>query len=118
MNSTKMYSIHSYFQPKLNKSGDVLVLYLYGNLINKIENLGGFKNLVSLYLQNNQISVIENIQHLKKLKKLYLGHNNISVLEGLTNNIQLEELYIEKQYLNEGACLCLDPRSVMALTVS
>lgn len=109
---------HSDFQPKVTKSKDVLVLYLYGNLIQRMENLDNFTNLMFLYLQKNQICVMENLQNLKNLKKLYIGHNNINVLEGLTKNNQLEELHIEKQIVSEGSPFCFDPRSLTALKVS
>lgn len=94
------------------------MLYLYNNEIESIENLSGFPNLTSLYLQNNKIEKMENFQNLVKLRKLYIGRNKIGVLEGLEPLENLEELHIEKQCLPDNSPLCLDPRTILSLSVS
>ncbi|CAH2010766.1 unnamed protein product [Acanthoscelides obtectus] len=103
--------------PKHPPSRDLQVLYLYNNKITTIENLY-FPNLTCLYLQNNAITKIENLEHLVSLKKLFIGHNKISVLEGMNNLEHLEELHIEKQDIPEGSNFCVDPRTILALSVS
>lgn len=93
------------------------MLYLHNNAISKIQNLHNLLNLRNLYLQRNKIAKIENLNTLTKLQRLYLGHNEISVIENLENLKQLEELHIEKQNLENGDKLCIDPRSIYSLMV-
>jgi len=91
----------------------VQVLYLYDNLIPKIENLGWLsKSLHSLYLQNNQISIMEGLDCLPRLQKLFLDGNRIQKVEGLENCPELEELHISNQKLTRGAALSFDPQSM------
>ena len=58
-------------------------LYLRDNLIKSISNLDGLTNLKSLDLANNQIKVIENMSHLKRLETLNLEQNLISTVDAL-----------------------------------
>lgn len=83
-----------------------------------IENLQFASNLTHLYLQHNVISKIENVDSLKKLETLYLGYNKIQVVEGLEQLKYLAVLQIENQQLSFGESLCLDPRSILTLSVS
>ncbi|KAJ8960134.1 hypothetical protein NQ318_003853, partial [Aromia moschata] len=59
---------------------------------------------------------MENLTNLRGLKKLFVGKNRISVLEGLESFECLEELHIEKQYLSDSNALCVDPRTIFALS--
>ncbi|CAF5066226.1 unnamed protein product, partial [Rotaria sp. Silwood1] len=77
------------------------VIYLYDNIINKIENFNFAENLTHLYLQNNRIQKLENLDCCSKLQKLYIGGNQIQVLEGLDKCIYLTEIYAENQRLPE-----------------
>lgn len=61
---------------------------------------------------------MENFQNLVKLKKLYIGRNKICVIEGLEALKNLEELHVEKQSLSDNSSLCLDPRTILSLSVS
>ncbi|TNV88203.1 hypothetical protein FGO68_gene9687 [Halteria grandinella] len=77
--------------------GNLRVLYLFDNYIDKIDGLNTLKNIVQLSLYNNQITIMEGFDGLPMLKKLYLEKNRISRLEGLTACRQLEELYLSQQ---------------------
>ncbi|CAF1036551.1 unnamed protein product [Rotaria sp. Silwood1] len=92
------------------------VIYLYDNILNKIENLNFAENLTHLYLQNNRLQKLENLDYCPKLQKLYLGGNQIQVLEGLDKCIHLKEIYIENQRLPEGEKLVFEPRTLQCLS--
>ncbi|CAF1125586.1 unnamed protein product [Rotaria sordida] len=92
------------------------VIYLYDNILNKIENLNFAENLTHLYLQNNRLQKLENLDYCPKLQKLYLGGNQIQVLEGLDKCMQLKEIYIENQRLPEGEKLVFEPRTLQCLS--
>lgn len=92
------------------------MIYLYDNIITKIENFNFAENLTHLYLQNNRIQKLENLDYCPKLQKLYLGGNHIQVLEGLEKCPQLSEIYIENQRLPEGEKLVFEPRTLQCLS--
>ena len=92
------------------------MIYLYDNIISKIENLNFAENLTYLYLQNNRIQKLENLNFCPKLQKLYLGGNQIQVLEGLDRCPFLSEIYIENQHLPEGEKLVFEPRTLQCLS--
>ncbi|CAF0904576.1 unnamed protein product [Rotaria sp. Silwood1] len=92
------------------------VIYLYDNIINKIENFNFAENLTHLYLQNNRIQKLENLDCCSKLQKLYIGGNQIQVLEGLDKCIYLTEIYAENQRLPEGEKLVFEPRTLQCLS--
>ncbi|CAF1414225.1 unnamed protein product [Rotaria sordida] len=92
------------------------VIYLYDNIINKIENINFAENLTYLYLQNNRIQKLENLDYCSKLQKLYIGGNQIQVLEGLDKCIYLTEIYAENQHLPEGEKLVFEPRTLQCLS--
>ncbi|CAF1103350.1 unnamed protein product [Rotaria sordida] len=92
------------------------VIYLYDNIINKIENINFAENLTHLYLQNNRIQKLENLDYCSKLQKLYIGGNQIQVLEGLDKCIYLTEIYAENQHLPEGEKLVFEPRTLQCLS--
>ncbi len=92
------------------------VIYLYDNMLTKIENLNFAENLTHLYLQNNRIHKLENLDCCLKLQKLYLGGNHIQVLEGLDRCIHLTEIYVENQRLPEGEKLVFEPRTLQCLS--
>lgn len=48
------------------------VLYLYDNLLQKVDGLSGLSRLTHLYLQNNYLESLEGISGLPNLTKLYL----------------------------------------------
>ncbi|RUS85234.1 hypothetical protein EGW08_006995 [Elysia chlorotica] len=97
---------------------NLIVLYLYDNLLNRVPCLNSNCSLTHLYLQNNNISKIENLGALGRLQKLYLGGNAITVLEGLDKQHQLQELHVENQRLPTGEQLLFDPRSLRSLSNS
>ncbi|CAF2438380.1 unnamed protein product [Rotaria sp. Silwood2] len=92
------------------------VIYLYDNIISKIENLNFAENLTHLYLQNNRIQKLENLDCCPKLQKLYIGGNQIQVLEGLDKCAYLTEIYAENQRLPEGEKLVFEPRTLQCLS--
>ncbi|CAF1152439.1 unnamed protein product [Adineta steineri] len=92
------------------------VIYLYDNILTKIENLNFAENLTHLYLQNNRLQKLENLDCCPKLQKLYLGGNQIQVLEGLDKNIHIKEIYIENQRLPQGEKLVFEPRTLQCLS--
>ena len=97
----------------LEECRKVQVLYLYDNMIPKIENLGWLsKSLHSLYLQNNQIQVMEGLDCLPRLQKLFLDGNKIQKVEGLEQCPLLDELHISNQKLPRGASLSFEPESM------
>merc|ERR1711988_428823 len=73
------------------------ILYLQGNLIGKIENLGRLRELVYLNLCLNNVRKIENLEQNEALEKLDMTCNfvlNPLCLENLKVNQRLEELYM------------------------
>jgi protein phosphatase 1 regulatory subunit 42 len=92
------------------------VIYLYDNILTKIENLNFAENLTHLYLQNNRIQKLENLDSCPKLQKIYLGGNQIQVVEGLDKCPHLTEIYIENQRLPEGEKLVFEPRTLQCLS--
>jgi len=94
----------------------VQVLYLYDNLIPRIENLAVLsKTLSHLYLQNNHIQNMSGLECLPRLTKLYLEGNEIQRIECLQHCQGLEELHISNQRLPPGLSLTFDENSLMAL---
>lgn len=92
------------------------VIYLYDNILTKIENINFAENLTHLYLQNNRLQKLENLDGCPKIQKLYLGGNQIQVVEGLDKCMNLKELYIENQHLPEGEKIVFDPRTLQSLS--
>lgn len=95
---------------------NLTVIYLYDNLLTKIENFQFAENLTHLYLQNNRIQKLSNLGHCSKLEKLYLGGNQIQVIEGLDQCFRLTELYVENQRLPDGEKLLFEPRTLRTLS--
>lgn len=60
----------SYVQDNLDHCRSLRVLYLYDNLISRIEHLDSLASITHLYLQNNHITRMENLSSLNKLTKL------------------------------------------------
>ena len=92
------------------------VIYLYDNILNKIQNINFAENLTHLYLQNNRIKKLENLDCCFKLQKLYIGGNQIQVLEGLDQCTCLTEIYAENQRLPDGEKLVFEPRTLHCLS--
>lgn len=68
-------------------------LDFYDNQIEKIENLGQFKEtLTTLDLSFNRFKKIENLDELVHLRKLFLVHNHINKIENLQTLTKLELL--------------------------
>ena len=68
--SSFLLYMYMYEQDGLSNCHALSVLYLYDNLISKIEGLASCRNLTHLYLQNNHISRIEGLDNLHRLSKL------------------------------------------------
>ena len=92
------------------------VIYLFDNLIDRIEGLSSLKNLIQLSLYNNHIYRMEGMEGLISLRRLYLEKNQISRLEGLTSCRNLEELYISCQVI--GTEFTFDEYSLAAISGS
>merc|ERR1711988_1696069 len=73
------------------------ILYLQGNVIGKIENLGRLRELNYLNLCLNNVRKIENLENNEALEKLDLTCNFVRdplCIENLKANKRLEELYL------------------------
>jgi protein phosphatase 1 regulatory subunit 42 len=116
MNFLSVFHILIYIQDPIPQCRLLTVIYLYDNILTKIENLNFAENLTHLYLQNNRLQKLENLDYCPKLQKLYLGGNQIQVLEGLDKCPYLTEIYIENQRLPEGEKLVFEPRTLQCLS--
>lgn len=76
-------------------------LYLYGNLIDNLDFLGGVEEMTNeVAFENNKITSIKGLSSLKKIKeKLYLNNNKITSLYGLQNLKTIRSLYIHNNPL-------------------
>lgn len=78
--------------------GDLKILQLQDNCIERIENLGRLRKLEYLNLAMNNIEQIENTQPLEKLEKLDLTLNFIGKLSGIDIlrdcNVHLKSLFL------------------------
>eukprot|EP01064_Diplonema_japonicum_P024308 TRINITY_DN3484_c0_g6_i1.p1 TRINITY_DN3484_c0_g6~~TRINITY_DN3484_c0_g6_i1.p1 ORF type:complete len:368 (+),score=95.24 TRINITY_DN3484_c0_g6_i1:55-1158(+) len=85
-------------------------LYLQENCLRKIEGLGTLTQLVSINLANNFITKIEGLEGLTKLKSLNLKQNKLKTKSDIVALIAVESLetvdltgnYIEDQDVMEG----------------
>merc|ERR1711959_795939 len=84
------------------------VLYLYDNVISRIEGLQSVTHLKDLYLQNNNIEEIGGLDHNAHLEALHLDNNCISHLGGLTNTTALHELHLGGQRLLDDVFFTFD----------
>lgn len=101
--------------PSFATCRNLVVLYLYNNRIEKIENLEGLSQLTHLYLSRNNIRHLAHLSQLHSLQKLYITHNKISVVEGLEDLKELRELHMGSQRLPPEDSLTFDPRSIAAV---
>nr|XP_027212240.1 protein tilB homolog [Penaeus vannamei] len=78
------------------------ILYLQGNLIAKIENLGRLRELEYLNLALNNIEVIEGLERCESLRKLDLTANFVSEL---TSILSLQDLpNLKELFLTGNPC--------------
>lgn len=70
------------------------MLELGDNRIRKIENLGRLSSLHGLWLGRNKITMIENLEPLTELRRISFQSNRIERIQGLAHLHQLEELYL------------------------
>lgn len=94
----------------------VQILFLYDNLICKMENFDHLRSLRVLYLQNNHITKIEGLSNCINLRRIVLDGNMITVLEGLENCSHLEELMFNNQKISTP--LTIDEYSVAGISSS
>lgn len=94
------------------------VLYLYDNVISRIEGLTQVPHLKDLYLQNNNIEEIGGLESNSELEALHLDNNCVSHLGGLVNNTQLHELHLNGQRLSEDVYFTFDIPTLEALSWS
>jgi Leucine-rich repeat (LRR) protein len=78
----------------LRMTPGVRVLYLYDNVIRRMNAFDSLTKLTHLYLQNNLIERITGLERLTSLTKLYLDGNRISYVDGLERCGNLEELHV------------------------
>jgi dynein assembly factor 1 len=81
----KLYLHHKGFDSigGLEEYTDVKVLWLEGNALRRIENLGACTQLRQLYVHQNLISRIEGLESLAQLDSLNISDNYISHISGL-----------------------------------
>ncbi|XP_047494652.1 dynein axonemal assembly factor 11-like [Penaeus chinensis] len=78
------------------------ILYLQGNLISKIENVGRLRELEYLNLALNNIEVIEGLERCESLRKLDLTANFVSEL---TSILSLQDLpNLKELFLTGNPC--------------
>merc|ERR1711988_2085542 len=79
---------------------------LHQHEIEKIENLDKLcRRLQILYLQGNVIGKIENLGRLRELNYLNLCLNNIRRIENLENNEALEKLDLTCNFVRDPMCI-------------
>jgi protein phosphatase 1 regulatory subunit 42 len=93
------------------------VLYLYGNAIEKVENLDFATKLTHLYLQNNRLTDFPS-EGFGSLQKLFLDGNQITTFTGLQQATNLQELHLKHQQLQEGQCLTVSMDTLHAVSFS
>lgn len=93
------------------------MLYLYGNAIEKVENLDFATKLTHLYLQNNRLTDFPQ-DGFGSLQKLFLDGNQITTFTGLQEATNLQELHLKHQQLQESQCLTVSMDTLHALSFS
>lgn len=96
----------------------VRVLYLYDNVIRRLQGFDDLTKLTHLYLQNNLIERITGLDRLVNLAKLYLDGNRISYVDGLEKCGRLEELHVSGQRLGPSEELRFNPGCMEAVGTS
>lgn len=76
-----------------NKLLSVTTLILTNNVLQTLNNLKYFKNLISLQLDRNQLKHIDDFPQLHKLTTLWLNNNNLNDLHSLLPILQKQVLY-------------------------
>ena len=77
-----------YSSPGLNDK-----LYLHFKGWKKIEEcLGEYNGVRALWLEGNGLRTLENLGNLKELRCLYIQQNCLESIEGLEENIQLDAI--------------------------
>eukprot|EP00762_Andalucia_godoyi_P005747 ANDGO_06389.mRNA.1 Leucine-rich repeat-containing protein ODA7 len=84
------------------------ILYLHFKGLMRISNLDKWTGLKALWLEGNSITTIENLGHLQKLKCLYLHQNLIEEIGGLEELTELDQLNLSDNSIsrieNLGHC--------------
>ena len=86
---------------ELQSLSNLVNLYLYDNLLKKVDSINDLPRLQILLLSGNQLEGVANLSNFKGIRRLSLSDNRINSLKGLGALPQIEYLYLVENRISD-----------------